>query len=183
MITTVAGNGTRMASGGDNGPATSALLNSPKGVAVDGSGNLYIADTGNYRVRSVSGGVIGTVAGNGVLGFMGDNGPAVGAQLNVPNGIALDAAGNLYIADYNNNCIRKVVAGVISTVAGKGTAGFSGDGGLATQAQLNLPYVIAVDSAGNLYIADFGNDRLRIVGVNGRDLHGGGKWECGIQRR
>ena len=166
IINTVAGNGTR-GFAGDNGPATTALLSSPKSIAVDASGNLYIADTGNNRVRSVSAGVIGTVAGNGVLGFMGDNGPAVSAQLNVPNGIALDASGNLYIADYNNDCIRKVAAGIISTIAGKGTPGFSGDGGLAAQAQLNLPYVIAFDPTGNLYIADFGNNRLRIVGVNG----------------
>ena len=166
VIATVAGNGTG-GFGGDNVPATSAPLKSPKGVAADATGNLYIADTGNDRIRRVSAGVIGTVAGNGVLGFTGDNGPAIGAQLNVPNGIALDATGNLYIADYNNNRIRKVVAGVISTVAGKGTPGFSGDGGLATQAQLNLPYVIALDPAGNLYIADFGNNRLRIVGLNG----------------
>jgi trimeric autotransporter adhesin len=165
-IVTVAGNGTH-GFGGDNGPATSALLNSPKGVAVDAAANLYIADTGNNRIRSVSAGVISTVAGNGVLGFTGDNGPAVNAQLNVPNGIALDAAGNLYIADYNNNCVRKVAAGVISTIAGKGTPGFSGDGGLATQAQLNLPYVVTVDSTGNLYIADFGNNRLRVVAANG----------------
>ena len=166
VITTVAGNGTR-GFGGDNGLATTALLSSPKGVAVDAAANLYIADTGNNRIRSVSAGVIGTVAGNGVLGFSGDSGPATTAQLNVPNGIALDSAGDLYIADYNNNCIRKVVAGVISTVAGKGTPGFSGDGGLATAAQLNLPYVVTLDPAGNLYIGDFGNNRIRIVGVNG----------------
>ena len=166
VITTVAGNGTR-GFGGDNGPATTALLSSPKSVAVDAAANLYIADTGNNRIRSVSAGVIGTVAGTGVLGYTGDNGPAVSAQLNVPNGIALDAAGNLYIADYNNNRVRKVAAGVISTVAGKGTPGFSGDGGLATQAQLNLPYVVTVDPTGNLYIADFGNNRIRIIAANG----------------
>jgi uncharacterized protein (TIGR03437 family) len=166
VISTVAGNGA-VGFGGDNGPATSAVLSSPRGIAVDSAGILYIADTGNDRIRSVSAGVIGTTAGNGVLGFTGDGGPATAAQINTPTGIALDAAGNLYIADYANNRIRKVTAGVISTVAGKGTPGYSGDGGLATKAQLNQPYVITVDPSGNLYVADFGNNRIRQVAVNG----------------
>ncbi len=164
VITTVAGNGFGGYSG-DNGPAINAELNSPHGVTVDSSGNLYIVDTGNHRIRMVSNGVIGTVAGNGVPGFSGDNCSAVSAQLNVPCGVALDSSGNLFIADYYNNRVRKVVNGVITTVAGRGAAGFSGDGGLATSALLNLPFVVAVDPTGNLYISDFGNNRIRKVSI------------------
>ena len=138
-INTVAGNVPAGHSlyGGDNGPATSAQLASPLGVAVDSAGNLYIADTDNHRIRKVSNGVITTVAGNGTAGFSGDNGPATSAQLNYPAGVAVDSAGNLYIADTDNNRIRKVSNGVITTVAGNGTLGFSGDNGPATSAQLN----------------------------------------------
>ena len=123
---------------------------------MDSAGNLYIADTDNNRIRKVSNGVITTVAGNGTQGFSGDNGPATSAQLNGPDGVAVDSAGNLYIADTDNNRIRKVSNGVITTVAGNGTSGFSGDNGPATSAQLDDPYGVAVDSAGNLYIADTG---------------------------
>ena len=119
MITTVAGNGTCGFSG-DNGPATSAQLYGSHGVAVDSAGNLYIADTANNRIRKVSNGVITTVAGNGTAGFSGDNGPATSAQLTDPEGVAVDSAGNLYIADTGNNRIRKVSNGVITTVAGNG---------------------------------------------------------------
>ena len=125
---------------GDNGPATSASLFSPTGVAVDSAGNLYIADTGNSRIRKVSNGVITTVAGNGTHGFSGDNGPATSAQLYNPDGVAVDPAGNLYIADTLDNRIRKVSNGVITTVAGNGTYGFSGDNGPATSAQLSRPH-------------------------------------------
>jgi uncharacterized protein (TIGR03437 family) len=162
VITTVAGNGTRGFSG-DNGPATSAQLNNPYGVAADSAGNLYIADTGNSRVRKVSGGVITTVAGNGTAGFGGDNGPATSAQLNNPYVVAMDSAGNLYIADRSNSRIRKVSNGTITTVAGNGTPGFGGDNGPATSAMLSLPSSVAVDSAGNLYIADYANYRIRKV--------------------
>jgi uncharacterized protein (TIGR03437 family) len=162
VITTVAGNGTQGFSG-DNGPATSAQLYAPNGVAVDSVGNLYIADSGNSRIRKVSNGVITTVAGSGTWGFSGDNGPATSAQLNSPYSIAVDSAGNLYIADTYNHRIRKVANGMIATVAGNGTQGFSGDSGPATSAQLNAPYGLAVDSAGNLYIADSGNSRVRKV--------------------
>ena len=161
-ITTVAGNGPN-SYGGDNGPATSAQLNGPYGVALDASGNLYIADYHNNRIRKVSNGVITTVAGNGTLGYSGDNGPATSAQLDDPTGIAVDAAGNLYIADTDNHRIRKVSNGVISTVAGSGRAGYSGDNGPATSARLWSPQGIAVDTAGNLYIADTGNSRIREV--------------------
>ena len=162
VITTVAGNRTQGFSG-DDGPATSAQLNTPSGVAVDPAGNLYIADYGDNRIRKVSNGVITTVAGNGTSGNIGDNGPATGAQLNYPTGVAVDSAGDLYIAEYSGQRIRKVSKGVITTVAGSGTAGFSGDNGPATSAQLYYPSGVAVDAAGNLYIADTWNSRVRKV--------------------
>lgn len=167
-ISTFAGNG-QVGSGGDNGAATSAQLNTPLGVAVDAAGNVYIADSQNGKVRRVgTNGTIATVAGNGTQGFGGDNGAATSAQLYTPTGVAVDAAGNLYIADFNNNRVRRVsVNGTIATVAGTGNSGFSGDGGAATSAQLNLPRAVAVDAAGNLYIADSGNNRIRLVNSSG----------------
>ena len=161
-ITTFAGNGSYRFSG-DGGPASSAALNQPWGVAADAAGNIYIADTWNNRIRKISGGTITTVAGNGNGGFSGDGGPATGASLWWPAGVAIDAAGNLYIADQRNNRIRKVSGGIITTVAGTGTGVFSGDGGPANAATLLNPYGLAVDSAGNLYIADNGNSRIRKV--------------------
>ena len=162
VITTVAGDGTR-GFGGDGGPATAAYLDRPYGVALDGAGNLYIGDEGNERIRKVdAAGVITTVAGDGTRGFGGDGGPATAAQLSFPHGVAVDGAGNLYIADMFNQRIRKVdAAGVISTVAGDGTWGYGGDGGAAVAAQLAGPTNVALDDAGNLYIADSGNDRIR----------------------
>jgi trimeric autotransporter adhesin len=162
VITTIAGNGEFWFSG-DSGPATSAQLAFPEGAAVDSAGNLYIADSGNNRIRKVSNGVITTVAGNGIIGFSGDNGPATSAQLADPQGVAVDSTGNLYVADFANNCIRKVSGGMITTVAGNGTAGFSGDNSPAVGAQLYGPADVTVDSAGNLYIADLGNNRVRKV--------------------
>jgi sugar lactone lactonase YvrE len=161
-IATVAGNGTAGFSG-DNGPATSAELNGPIGVAVDSTGNLYIADRANNRIRRVSNGTIATAAGNGTAGYSGDNGPAASAELKSPDGVAVDSGGNLYIADSGNNVIRKVSSGLIATVAGNGTAGFSGDNGPATSAELNAPWGVALDSTGNLYISDSGNNRVRKV--------------------
>ena len=178
IIFTVAGNGTQ-GFGGDGGAAASAQLNSPQGVALDGSGNLYIADTSNHRIRKItlvpgfalgtlSTGTISTVAGSGTAGYGGDGGAAASAQLNSPTGVALDGANNLYIADTYNNRIRKVdSAGVISTVAGSGTLGFSGDGGAAASARLNGPTGLALDSADNLYIADTNNHRIRRVDISG----------------
>ena len=162
QISTVAGTGTA-GYAGDGGPAVSARLQNPVGVAVDAAGNLSIADTGNHRVRRVdAGGQIQTVAGTGTGGSEGDGGPATSAMLNSPTGVAVDAAGNLFIADYNNNRVRRVDAsGQISTVAGTGTQGYSGDGGPATSAMLNRPGGVAVDAAGGMLIADTSNHRVR----------------------
>jgi len=144
-----------------------AGLSSPSGISLDSAGNLYIADRNTHRIRKVDAvtGLISTVAGTGVSGFSGDGGAATAAQLQIPSGISLDGAGNLYIADKGNRRIRRVdaVTGFISTVAGTGVFGFSGDGGAATAAQLSYPYGISLDSAGNLYIADLGNQRIRKV--------------------
>ena len=137
-------------------------------IAVDAAGNLYIADSTGDRVRRVSNGVVTTVAGNGTAGFSGDGGAATAAQLNAPDGVTVDASGNLYIADRGNSRVRKVSAGVIATVAGNGTAGFDGnvgDGGAAIDARLNDPFRLAVDAAGNLYIADSGRVRRVSNGV------------------
>ncbi|MDH4136239.1 MAG: NHL repeat-containing protein [Anaerolineae bacterium] len=166
VITTVAGIGT-FGFSGDGGPATAAQLSFPTGVAFDEAGNLYIADLDDNRVRKVivATGVITTVAGIGTFGFSGDGGPATAAQLSGPAGVVVDEVDNLYIADQQNNRIRKVIAatGVITTVAGIGTLGFSGDGGPATAAQLHFPTDLAFDKSGNLYIADLGNNRIRKV--------------------
>jgi sugar lactone lactonase YvrE len=216
VITTVAGNGAQGYSG-DNGPATGARLKFPAGVAVDTSGNLFIADTGNWAIRKVSGGTITTYVGNiccfpsglnspagltidgtgnvyiadsanqrilqvspngttstvaglggnangfGQRGYNGDNIPATTGELNFPVGVASDLSGNLYIADALNQRVRKVTDGVITTVAGNGTAGYSGDNGPPTSAQLTWPSGIAVDASGNLFIADLGNKRVRAV--------------------
>ncbi len=162
IITTVAGTGTPGFSG-DGGPATSAQINSPFGVAVDSAGNIYISDSGNNRIRKVSGGVITTVAGNGSGGFSGDNGPATSAQLIGPNAVVVDIHGNLFFGDIGNRRVREVSGGIITTVAGNGTYGFSGDGGPATSAALMSPTGIGVDSAGNVYIADSASNRIRKV--------------------
>ena len=165
VIRTVAGSGFS----GDGGPAINASLDFPSSVAVDAAGNLFIADAGNNRIRQVSpDGVIRTVAGSGSGGFSGDGGPATNASLLFPQGVAVDAAGNLFIADAGNNRIRQVSPdGVIRTVAGNRSGGFSGDGGPATNASLNFPSGVAVDAAGNLFIADPVNNRIRQVSPDG----------------
>ena len=208
IISTVAGNGQSSFSG-DGGPATTASLwypvgvavdtagnlyigdssndrirkvtrdgtistvaaglSFPRGVAVDGDGNLYIADTLSNRIRKVTlGGMITIVAGTGWARYSGDGGPATAASLYYPKGVAVDAVGNLYIADWGNDRIRKVSpAGTITTVAGNGQAGYSGDGGPATAASLNGPGDVAVDAAGNLHVADSSNYRIRKVTTTG----------------
>lgn len=168
-ISTVAGSSTATALG-DGGPATAAYLYSVVGVVSDAAGNLYIADYGQNRVRKVNtSGIITTVAGTGTSGWTGDGGAATAAKLNGPYGLALDASGNLYIADRYNNRIRKVDAatGNITTVAGDGFSGSSGDGGAATAARLNDPLAVAVDGAGNLFISDYSNYRIRKVNSSG----------------
>ena len=165
-ISTIAGNGTPGYSGNGD-PATNATLNAPEYVAVDRAGNIFIAEIGNNIVRKIaaSTGIIMTVAGNGSAGFSGDGGPATSAELATPAAVALDAAGNLYIADHDNNRVRKVDAttGTITTVAGNGTAGYSGDGGAATNAKLNFPVGIALDSAGDIFITDNVDNTVREI--------------------
>jgi len=165
IITTVAGNGLSGFSG-DGGAATSAELSYPHGVTVDASGNLFIADSGN-RVRKVNtNGIITTVAGNGTNGYSGDGGAATSAELNLSS-VVVDASGNLFIADSGNNCIRKVgTNGIITTVAGNGLSGYSGDGGYATNTPLYNPSGVSVDASGNLFIADSYNNRVRKVNTN-----------------
>jgi ribulose-5-phosphate 4-epimerase/fuculose-1-phosphate aldolase len=194
-IYTVAGNGTNGFSG-DSGPATGAVLDGPRRVTVDGAGNLIITDRGNNRVRVVAAGTgsfygqamtagdIYTVAGNGTFGFSGDGGPATAAELASPDQTAVDGAGNLLIDDSFNNRVRVVAAstgsfygqamtaGDIYTVAGSDQVGYGGDGGLATQAKLDGPQDMAVDSAGNLVIADSGNDRVRVVAAGTGTFYG-----------
>lgn len=177
---------------GDGGPATSAQLNSPAGISVDSAGNIFIADSGNQRIRKVSAaGIITTVAGVGLAGGNpfpgmggpngnGDGGPAVDAEVSFPQDVAVDSAGNLYIAEESTDRVRKVSpAGIITTVAGGALgaaaspggfgspAGYSGDGGPATAAQLNTPFGVAVDGAGNIFIADYNNERVRKVSPDG----------------
>jgi hypothetical protein len=167
IISTVAGNGTSGYSG-DEGLATEAQLDSPGSVEVDSAGNLYVADTQNHRIRKVTpAGIISTVAGNGSALYNGDGMLATTAAL-FASDVAVDSAGNLYIADDGNHRIRKVTpAGIISTAAGNGTSGYSGDGGLATAAQLYNPSGVAADSAGNLFIAEYLNHRVRKVTPTG----------------
>jgi sugar lactone lactonase YvrE len=168
IISTIAGTGT-VGYSGDGGEATSAELREPVALTFDGIGNLYIADAGNNRIRMVNTlGIINTIAGTGTAGYSGDGGQATTAELNDPAGIVFDTEGNLYIADAGNNRIRIVnTAGIISTIAGNGTADYSGDGGQATTAELNYPFEVTFDGAGNLYIVDSHNMRIRMVNTTG----------------
>jgi sugar lactone lactonase YvrE len=176
VVTRIAGN-SRGGYSGDGGPAIAAQLLNPWGVTVDGIGNVYVADFGNFRIRRIGlDGIITTVAGNGTFGSSGDGGAAIDAQLSYPTGVAIDSSGNLFIAQsyfFSNippgaNRIRKVSPdGLIQTVAGNGTYGFSGDGGPAVAAALSQNWSIAVDPAGNLFIADYFNNRVRKVSPDG----------------
>jgi sugar lactone lactonase YvrE len=167
IITTAVGTGEK-GFAGDDGPAAAALLNGPFDVAFDGAGNLYFSDTFNNRIRRVDGrtGVIGTVAGNGDKGYAGDGGPAVRAALNEPYGIALDRAGNLFVADRLNRRVRRIAAasGIITTIAGTGEAAYGGDGGPAAAAGLAEPNGLAFDAdQRHLYITDVADHRVRVV--------------------
>ena len=181
VITTFAGNGGHGYSG-DNGPATSAELNYPVGLAVDNANNVYITDYLNSAIRMVNAeGIITTVAGNGIAGYTGDGGQANNAQLNYPRGVAVDGSGNIYIADYSNNVIRKVNAsGIISTFAGVGIEGYSGDGGEAVLAKLNNPWGIAVDGHNNVYFSELHNNVIRKVDSTGIIITIGGML-CGCE--
>ncbi len=192
VLTTVAGAGGSNYSG-DGGPALQAQLDQPSAVTLDAEGNLYIADRGEHRVRKVNGsnGTISTIAGasfgsgSGVFGFVtylggfsGDGGPATSAILNDPDGIAVDAAGNVYISDTLNYRIRRIdaITGAIQTIAGTGVKGFSGDGGSALNAQITTPSVLVADPAGHVYFADLFNQRIRILsafGVRGAGVRAG----------
>ena len=168
IITTIAGNGIAGFSG-DGGPALDAALNFPAGLALDGEGNLYIADRNNHRIRKVTpDGIITTLVGTGEPDFGGDGGSALAAQLHFPSDIEVGPNGDLYISDRSNHRIRKVdQEGIITTVAGVGLEGFGGDFGLATNALLKFPFGIALDKKGNLYISDMGNNRIRKVDTSG----------------
>ena len=168
-ISTVAGSATRSGYTGDGGPAANATLNDPRGIATDAAGNIYFCDRLNHAVRKIdTNGIITTVAGTGARGYNGDNMPGNKAQLNNPWRVTVDPAGNLYIADSGNDRIRKLAPnGIITTIAGSGRDGYSGDGGAATSATLNFPEQAEIDVAGNLYIADSGNNVIRKVDTNG----------------
>ncbi len=172
IISTIAGNGLPGISG-DGGPATDARLYRPTGITTNSSGNLYIADNQYSVIRKVTGaGIISRFGGDGITptaGYSGDGGPATIAKMNHPFSVQLDGSGNLFVADFYNSVIRKIntTTGIITTVVGTGTAGYSGDGGSATAAKLKNPNDIAFDAAGNMYIADYGNDAIRMVNTSG----------------
>lgn len=178
IINTIAGTGVGTYSG-DGGLATLADINGPVGITVDNSGNVYFADSYNNRIRKISNtGIITTVAGNGVGGFSGDGGLAVNAQINYPQGVAIDASGNIFITDWSNNRIRKVdVSGVITTYAGTGAWGATGDNGPASLATMAQPFGVTADPSGNIYFSDASNNKLRkvspigcVTGINKNSL-------------
>jgi sugar lactone lactonase YvrE len=167
IISTLAGTGVSGFSG-DGASAANAQINDPGGITIDGSGNIYFADRGNHRIRKIDpAGIITTFAGNGSAATSGDGGPALAAAFNRPNSIFY-SAGNFYVPEVSGNCIRKITnAGIVSTIAGVGTAGFSGDGAAAINAQLNSPAAVCVDNAQNILFSDFGNNRIRKIDNGG----------------
>ena len=169
IITTYAGTPGAPGYAGDGGPASAAHFNQNQGARFDAAGNFFVPQCARPSIRRIdTAGNISTVAGNFTGGFSGDGGQATSAQLNCPSGVTIDTAGNFYIADEFNQRVRKVNAqGIITTIAGTGTQGSSGDGGPATAAQLNNPNDVQVDAAGNLYIADSGNNEVRKIDQNG----------------
>ena len=169
IITTIAGSSDTSGFFGDNGLALNSKLASPEGIILDSIGNIYIADAANNRIRKItkSTGIIKTIAGNGVAGNTGDNGLAVDAELYAPNGLGLDAQGNIYIAEFYSNVIRKVnaVTGIITTIVGNGTPGYTGDSGLAINAEINGPAQVLLDKNDNLYFSDMLNMVVRKVSL------------------
>jgi sugar lactone lactonase YvrE len=158
----IAGNGTQ-GFAGDGAAATAAELNHPESIAIDTSGTLYVADTGNQRIRSIAAGIITTFAGTGAAAFAGDNGPAISAALHTPTAIALDSTGSLLVCDTGNHRLRRISSGIITTIAGTSSQGFSGDSGPAIAAQLDSPSGIAVAPDGRIFFADTHNDRIRLI--------------------
>ncbi len=170
LVSTMAGTGSAGFSG-DGGVAIAAKMNQPAGICVDNSGNIYIADKGNSRIRKikVATGLMSTVAGDTISGYSGDGSAATAAKLSYPKGVCVDASGNIFIADFGNNRIRKVDVntGLISTFAGTGISGYSGDGGVATAASFRNPNNVFMDSHGNLFVSDFGNNVIRKIVPDG----------------
>lgn len=169
VISTTAG-GSILGGCTQSGSASIVYLMGPTAVEFNSSGSYYIADYGNNRICKVTGGSLTTIAGSCSFsaGYSGDGGAATSAKLNAPIAIAIDASGNLFVAEEGNNCIRKITAGgIISTIAGNGTAGYSGDGGPAVSAKLSQPVGIAIDGAGNIYVSEYGNQRIRVINANG----------------
>jgi sugar lactone lactonase YvrE len=166
QLIVVAGTGTQGFSG-DTGPAIAATLDSPQGVAIGLDGTLYIADTGNQRIRAVRSGTITIFAGTGTAGFGGDNGPATAAVFDHPNALAIDTTGALLLCDSGNHRVRRIASGTISTIAGSGVQGFGGDGGSAVAAQLDTPSGIAVAADGRIFLADTHNHRVRVIATSG----------------
>jgi hypothetical protein len=168
IVSTIVGTGVAGYSG-DGGAAIAAEIFAPYDLAFDASGNLFFTDLANKRIRKVNqAGIISTIAGNGNIGYSGDGGPATLAELDAPQGIKIDPIGNIYFIDEGNFILRKVdTLGIISTVAGNGNQGFSGDGGNATNASLNFPKSLAIDAFGNIFISDWGNNRIRKIDTAG----------------